>query len=218
MLIDPTEQTLRAKLVAVMQQMAESGMNRGTSGNASARYGKGLLITPSGVPSERLTPELIVRLDESGQAASGGLNPSSEWQMHMGIYLQRPEARAVVHCHSRYATILACAGRTIPSLHYMVGVSGRATIPLAPYELFGSQALADAVLATLDGGLACLMANHGLIALGRDLDRALVIAEQVEEQAAVYWGALLIGGPTLLSKEQMYAVFEQFKAYRGYRQ
>jgi L-fuculose-phosphate aldolase len=215
---DPTEQTLRAKLVSVMRRMTESGLNRGTSGNASARWGEGLLITPSGVPSEQITPESIVRLDASGRAEAGSLKPSSEWQMHQGIYLQRADAQAVVHCHSRYATTLACAGRTIPSLHYMVGVSGKTTIPLAPYALFGSQALADTVLASLAGGLACLMANHGLITLGRDLDRALVIAEQVEEQAAVYWGTLLIGGPTLLSSQQMAEVFEQFKAHRGYRQ
>ena len=215
---DPTEQDLRAKLVSVMRRMTETGLNRGTSGNASARCGEGLLITPSGVPPEQITPESIVRLDASGRAEPGGLKPSSEWQMHLGIYLQRADAQAVVHCHSRYATILACAGKTIPCLHYMVGVSGKTTIPLAPYELFGSRALADAVLASLDGGLACLMANHGLITLGRDLDRALVIAEQVEEQAAVYWGTLLIGGPTLLSAAQMDEVFAQFKAYRGYRQ
>ena len=214
---DPTEQALKAKLVAVMRQMTESGLNRGTSGNASARCGEGLLVTPSGIPPHELTPELIVRLDASGRADPGSLKPSSEWQMHLGIYQQRADAQAVVHCHSRYATILACADRTIPCLHYMVGVSGKTTIPLAPYALFGSRALADAVLATLDGGLACLMANHGLITLGRDLDRALAIAEQVEEQAAVYWGTLLIGGPTLLSSQQMDEVFEQFKGYRGYR-
>ena len=215
---DATEQALRVQLASVMRQMTQSGLNRGTSGNASARCGDGLLITPSGVPTAQITPESVVRLDADGRAEPGSLKPSSEWQMHQGIYLQRPDAQAVVHCHSRYATILACSGRTIPCLHYMVGVSGKTTIPLAPYELFGSRALADAVLASLDGGMACLMANHGLITLGRDLDRALVIAEQVEEQAAVYWGTLLIGGPILLSSEQMDAVFTQFKAYRGYRQ
>jgi L-fuculose-phosphate aldolase len=215
---DQQEQSLRAKIVSVMQQMTERGMNRGTSGNASARLGDGLLITPTGVPTEQLTPEAIVRLDANGRADPGSLKPSSEWQMHLGIYVRRADAQAIVHCHSRYATILACSGRTIPSLHYMVGVSGKNTIPLAPYALFGSRALADAVITTLDGGLACLMANHGQITLGRDLDRASMIAEQVEEQAAVYWGTLAISEPTLLSPEQMSEVFEQFKAYRGYRQ
>jgi len=214
---DSTEQSLREKLVWTMRQLSERGMNPGTSGNASARCGNGMLITPSGVPPERIKPESIVRFDADGTPAPGSLKPSTEWQMHLGIYRQRSEANGVVHCHSRYATILACAGRTIPSLHYMVGVSGKTTIPLCPYAVFGSQALADLVLATLDGGNGCLMANHGLITLGRDLDRALMIAEQVEEQAAVYWGTLLIGGPKLLSSEQMEEVFEHFKMHRGYR-
>ena len=193
-------------------------MNRGTSGNASARFRDGLLITPSGIPPTQLEPEAIVYLDEQGRASRGALKPSSEWQMHRDIYIGRPDAMGIVHCHSRYATTLACAGRPIPSMHYMVGVSGKSTVPLAPYALFGSPALARAVIDTLDGGLACLMANHGLIALGRDVDRALVIAEQIEEQAAVYWGALLVGGPTLLSTAQMDEVFAQFESYRGYRQ
>jgi L-fuculose-phosphate aldolase len=214
---DSTEQALRAKLVWAMRQLSDKGMNPGTSGNESVRYGDGMLITPSGVPPERITPESIVRLDADGRPEPGSLKPSTESQMHLGIYRQRPEANGVVHCHSRHATILACAGRTIPSLHYMVGVSGKTTIPLCPYAVFGSQALADLVLATLDGGNACLMANHGLIALGRDLERALMTAEQVEEQAAVYWGTLLIGGPKLLSSEQMEEVFEHFKMHRGYR-
>src|ERR1700738_1891633 len=106
---DLTEQVSRAKLVSVMRQMTESGLNRGTSGNASVRCGDGLLMTPSGIPPEDLTPESIVRLDASGRAEPGSLKPSSEWQMHLGIYLQRADAQAVVHCHSRYATILACA-------------------------------------------------------------------------------------------------------------
>jgi len=215
---DQHEHALRAKLVSVMRHMTERGMNPGTSGNASARLSEGLLITPSGVATDQITPESLVRLDSNGHVISGNLKPSSEWQMHLAIYMRRPDVQAVVHCHSRYATILACSGRTIPSLHYMVGVSGKTTIPLAPYAVFGSQALADKVIETLDGGLACLMSNHGLITLGRDLDRAMVIAEQVEEQAAVYWGTLMIGGPTLLSPDQMEEVFEQFKAHRGYRQ
>ncbi len=211
------EDALRTKLVWVMAQLTERGMNRGTSGNASARLGEGMLITPSGVPAPELAPDLIVRVEKSGAVASGALRPSSEWQMHHEIYRDRLDAMAIVHCHSRYATTLACAGHAIPAVHYMVGVSGKSTIPLAPYALFGSPELARGVVETLGGGLACLMANHGLITLGRDLDRALVIAEQVEEQAAVYFGTLLIGGPTLLTDQQMGAVFEQFKGYRGYR-
>jgi L-fuculose-phosphate aldolase len=133
--------------------------------------------------------------------------------MHAGLYARRPDVGAVVHCHSRHATILACAGRPIPALHYMVGVSGRASVPLAPYRPFGSIELADAVADAMEGGMACLMANHGLIAVGRSLGRALAIAEEMEEQAAVYCGTLAIGGPNLLTDEQMADIFQRFKGY-----
>ena len=207
------EASLREQIVGVMRAMGERGLNRGTSGNVSARCVEGLLVTPSGVIPDRLTSESIVLLDADGVPEPGAPKPSSEWRMHAGLYARRPDVGAVVHCHSRYATILACAGRAIPSFHYMVGVSGRASIPVAPYETFGTTSLAEAVARTLDGGFACLMANHGQIVAAPDLDRALAIAEEIEEQAAVYWGTLAIGGPNILDDAQMSAVFEQFHGY-----
>ena len=206
-------QQLREELVAVMQRMDATGLNRGTTGNASVRAGETLLITPTSVPADELTAEAIVELDAQGRPVDAGRRPSSEWQMHLGIYMRRPDAQAVVHCHSRFASILACCGRAIPSLHYMVGVSGRSTIPLAPYACFGSVELAERVIETLDGGFACLMANHGQIAIGSNLRRALAVALELEEQSAIYWGSLAIGGPRLLSEEQMTEVFAKFKNY-----
>ncbi len=204
---------LRRQLVQVMRAMAERGLNRGTSGNVSARRGAGMLVTPSGVTPDRLTPETMVEVDGDGCAAPGALKPSSEWRMHHGLYARRGDVQAVVHCHARHATILACAGRPIPPMHYMVAVGGKTSIPLAPYATFGTDALAEGVAAALDGGFACLMANHGLIVASTSLERALAIAEEVEEQAAVYWGTLAIGGPNLLSDAQMGEVFEQFQGY-----
>jgi L-fuculose-phosphate aldolase len=206
-------QQLREDLVAVMQRMEATGLNRGTTGNASVRAGDVLLITPTSIPADELTPEAIVELDAQGRPVDPARRPSSEWQMHLGIYMRRPDAQAVVHCHSRFASILACCGRAIPSLHYMVGVSGRSTIPVAPYACFGSPELAEKVIETLDGGLACLMANHGQIAIGNSLRRAFAVALEVEEQSAIYWGSLAIGGPTLLSDEQMTEVFAKSKNY-----
>ncbi len=208
-----TLQQLREELVAVMQRMEASGLNRGTTGNASVRAGDALLITPTSVPADELTPEAIVELDAQGEPVDPARRPSSEWQMHLGIYMRRPDVQAVVHCHSRFASILACCGRAIPSLHYMVGVSGRSTIPMAPYACFGSVELAERVIETLDGGFACLMANHGQIAIGSSLRRAFAVALEVEEQSAIYWGSLAIGGPKLLSDEQMTEVFARFKNY-----
>ena len=129
----PTELEARASLVRIMRAMDAKGLNRGTSGNVSMRWGEGLLVTPSGVVPDDLTPESIVLLDADGRAPAGALKPSSEWRMHAGILARRPDARAVVHCHARYATILACARKPIPAVHYMVGVSGGSSVPVAPF-------------------------------------------------------------------------------------
>ena len=208
-----TEQELREQLVDVMAKMAVRGLNKGTSGNCSARLGDGMLITPSGVVPEALTPESMVYVDKDGTPVAGGLAPSSEWRMHKGILDRRPDANGVVHCHSHYATVLACAHLPIPSVHYMVGVSGGPTIEIAPYHMFGSAELAAGVIETLDGRYACLMANHGQIAIAPTLARALAIAEQLEEQAGIYWGTLAIGGPKLLTGAQMDDIQVAFRKY-----
>ncbi|PKP78818.1 MAG: class II aldolase [Alphaproteobacteria bacterium HGW-Alphaproteobacteria-3] len=206
------EETLRQGLVTVMREMDASGLNHGTAGNASARLGEHFLVTPSGIPAGQLTPDSIVEIDLSGKY-EGSFRPTSEWRMHAGLLAGRPDVNAVVHCHSQYATTLACANKPIPPLHYMTAVSGGAEILVAPYALFGSAELADAVIATLKGRRACLMANHGQIALGRSLPEALMIAREVEVQASFYYGTLAIGGPTLLSSEQMEAVVGAFLSY-----
>lgn len=194
--------------------MARSGLNRGTSGNISARLGEGMLVTASGVVPEALTPSSMVYVGPAGERREGELKPSSEWRMHQGLLRRRPDMTAVVHCHARYCTILACLGRPIPPIHYMVGVSGASSVPVAPYARFGSEALAEGVAAAMgQGGRACLMANHGLVALGVGLRMALAIAEEIEEQAAVYWGALAIGQPNQLTDRQMDEVFAGFRGY-----
>nr|WP_255696844.1 class II aldolase/adducin family protein [Sandaracinobacteroides sayramensis] len=204
---------MREALVATMRALDAKGLNRGTSGNVSARWGDGMLVTPSGIVPDELTPGQMVHVLPDGSTPEGSHRPSSEWRMHMGIYQRRADAGAVVHCHARHATTLACAGKPIPPLHYMVAVSGGASVPVAPYATFGSDELAREVVSTLDGRRACLMANHGLIALGPSLRHALAIAEEVEEQAAVYWGTLAIGGPVLLNDAQMADVLQAFARY-----
>lgn len=208
-----TEDQLRARMAEVMKAMDVRGLNRGTSGNVSARCGDAMLVTPSGVPPERLTGDQMVLVQPDGSTPQGGLRPSSEWRMHQQILNRRPDAHAVVHCHSRHATILACAGREIPSVHYMVAVGGGSSVPVAPYATFGSVELAEAVVETLDGRAAALMANHGQIVVARNLDAALAIAEEIEEQAAVYWGTLAIGGPKLLGEDEMNLILQRFRSY-----
>jgi len=208
-----TEAGLREKMAQVMKAMDARGLNRGTSGNLSARWGEAMLVTPSGVAPDRLTGEMMVLVQPDGSTAEGAPRPSSEWRMHQQILNRRPDANAVVHCHSRHATILACAGREIPSMHYMVAVGGGSSVPVAPYATFGSVELAEAVVETLDGRSAALMANHGQIVVARNLDAALSITEEIEEQAAVYWGTLAIGGPKLLSEDEMGVILQRFKGY-----
>ena len=207
-----SEEELRGLLVAVMKEMDASGLNSGTAGNASVRLGDRFLVTPSGIPAGRLTPDTIVNLDRNG-TYEGEIRPTSEWRMHVGLLAGRPDINAVVHCHSRFATTLACANKPIPPLHYMTAVSGGFEISLAPYALFGSEELAQSVIVTLDGRRACLMANHGQIALGRTPEEALMIAREVEVQASYYYGTLAIGGPTLLSQDNMTAVLGAFANY-----
>jgi L-fuculose-phosphate aldolase len=207
------ENALRRRMVEVMQAMDERGLNRGTSGNVSARCGEGMLVTPSGIPAGRLQPEHMVLIQSDGSTAKGSLKPSSEWRMHQGILDRRPDVGAVVHCHSRHATILACANKPIPAVHYMVAVSGGTSVPVAPYATFGSPELAEVVVEALDGRYATLMANHGQIVAAPNLDYALAIAEEIEEQAAVYWGTLAIGGPTLLADAEMNHILQRFKSY-----
>ncbi len=208
-----TEDAARISIVNAMRAMDARGLNRGTSGNVSVRFGEGMLVTPSGVTPDRLTPDLIVFMDAAGIPAAGSARPSSEWQMHFGLYRRRPDAGAIVHCHARHSTILACAHKEIPPLHYMVAVSGGASVPVAPYATFGAEELADAVARTLEGRYACLMANHGLIALAPGLPMAMAIAEEIEEQAAVYCGTLAIGGPQLLAETEMSRILEAFRGY-----
>ena len=207
------ENKLREQITEVMQAMDARGLNRGTSGNVSARLGSSLLVTPTGIPPSALRPEHIVLVDAEGHFDPDVMRPSSEWRMHQQLLALRPDVNAVVHCHSRHATMLACAHREIPPLHYMVAVSGGASIPVAPYATFGSAELAESVIATLDGRYAALMANHGQVVIAPSLNHALLIAEEVEEQAAIYWGTLAIGGPALLSDDEMSRIMDRFKTY-----
>ena len=188
------------------------GLNSGTSGNVSVRVPDGLLITPSGVAGDALTAADMVFIDLDGNAA-GARAPSTEWPFHLGILTARPEIDAVIHTHSDYATALACLGRAIPAFHYMVAAAGGADIRCAAYATMGSQALSAGAIAALEGRRACLLANHGVIALGADPAAALDLARQVEVLARQYCLALGAGTPSILSDAEMRNVLEKFAAY-----
>lgn len=203
----------REALCEAMRALVANGLNRGTAGNVSVRTSEGFLVTPSGVKPKRLVPEAMVRMSASGEVLEAGMRPSSEWRFHKDIYATRPDAGAVVHVHSAYAAALACRRLGIPAFHYMIAVAGGDSIRCAEYATFGTQALSDAALVALAGRRACLLANHGLIALGRDLEAALDLAFEVEELAHQYTLASLHGAPVLLSAADMQEVMEQFKDY-----
>lgn len=208
---------LREHLLTISGKLCELGLNRGTSGNVSVRDGAGFLVTPAGMTVEEMTPHDMVWMNLDGKV-QGERQPSSEWRFHRDILQARPEVGAVIHTHAMFATTLACLHREIPPFHYMIAVAGGDTIRCAPYALFGSQALSDAALSALQDRKACLLANHGMIAVGRDLDQALSVAVEVETLCEQYWRALQAGEPKLLSAEQMTEVMEQFKGYGSWKQ
>ena len=205
-------------LLSISQKLAQLGLNKGTSGNASVRCDGGFLVTPSGMAVEDMTPSSMVQMRFDGsfelQADSNAKKPSSEWRFHRDILASYPEINAVIHTHSMFATTLACLHKDIPPFHYMIAVAGGDTIRCAPYALFGSQALSDKALLALTDRKACLLANHGMIALGADLDDALAVTVEVENLCEQYWRILQVdANPPLLSEDEMYEVFQQFKGY-----
>ena len=209
-----TELQLRRQIIATALRMNSLGINRGTSGNVSTRWKKGLLVTPSGLPYEETKPGAIVFIDEKA-TAKGRRRPSSEWRFHFDIYQRNNEVNAVVHTHSSFATTLACLGMEVPAFHYMVAVAGGNSIRCAPYATFGTQTLSDNALKALEGRKACLLANHGMIATGENLKGALALAVEVEALCEQYWRALQIGRPNLLSDDEMVVVVEKFKIYHA---
>ena len=203
---------LRMRIVATARKMNALGINRGKSGNVSARIDAGFLITPSALAYDETKPDDVVAVDLDGNA-TGRRRPSSEWRFHRDIYAARTEVAAIVHSHSPFATALACLDRDIPAFHYMVAVAGGSDIRCAPYATFGTQGLSDHVLAALEGRNACLLSHHGMIALGASLESALALAVEVETLAEMYWRALSIGAPMLLGEEEMRTIVDKFVAY-----
>ena len=208
----PSERALREGIVAAARRLDALGLNRGTSGNVSVRFGAGLLITPSGMPSDAMGPDDIVPLDADG-APSGPLRPSSEWRFHRDILRARPEIGAVVHAHPDHATAFAICGQDIPAVHYMIAAAGGPTIRCAPYATFGTAELSARAVAALEGRSACLLANHGMIATGPTLDRALWLAAEVETLCRQYAAALAVGRPVVLPDDEIARVVALFADY-----
>lgn len=203
----------RQQLLDISHRLVELGLNRGTAGNASVRYGDGLLITPSALPVSEMTAASMVYMDLDGNVLQGG-KPSSEWRFHRDILAARPEIGAVIHTHSINATTIACLRKDVPPVHYMIAMAGGDHIRCTPYTVFGEQELSDYALEALRDRKACLLGNHGMIALGTDLADALAVTVEVEFVCEIYWRTLQAGEPQILSAQQMYEVQQKFVDYK----
>lgn len=208
------EQQLRQQLIDYAIKLNSSGLTQGKSGNISIRFDNGFLITPTALSYQQLTIEDIVHLQLDGlPAIEGQRKPSSEWRFHCDLYQHRDDINAVVHAHPDYCTALACTSRAIPAFHYMVAIAGGDDIPLAPYALFGTEQLSHNVVTALKQRQACLIENHGLIAIGSTLSESFHLALEVETLAKQYCEAIKLGDIKLLSKQQMTEVIAKFKTY-----
>lgn len=208
------EAALRTEVVACARELDASGLNRGSSGNVSARCGDALLITPSAVPARELEPDMLalMPLDGSGNW-DGPLKPSSEWRLHCDLLRSRSDFNAVVHTHSPFATILSIARKPIPAVHYMMAAFGGPEIRCSDYACYGTAALSDAVLRTLGDMAGCLMGNHGMIVGGPSLRRAAWLAHELEALAHQYFHILQIGGGHVLSVEDLAETAKGFASY-----
>jgi L-fuculose-phosphate aldolase len=207
-----SDRAKRQSIIDACLRMNELGINQGTSGNISLRHDDGMLITPTGTPYETMQPEQIVFMRLDGTVETNQ-RPSSEWRFHRDILKARPEVNAVVHAHPPYSTILAIMGMAIPAVHYMIACAGGDTIRCAPYATFGTEELSQHAVAALEDRSACLLAHHGMIAVGASLDRAMWLAVEVETLARQYHGCLQIGTPPLLPRAEIENVMGRMAGY-----
>lgn len=207
------ELAARQEVIDTALAMSRLGLSPGRSGNVSRRWEGGMLITPSGMAYDAIGPSDVVFVAEDGSVATGQRTPSSEWRFHLSAYAARPDMGGVVHTHSMHATVLACAGRSIPAFHYMVAIAGGRDIPLTPYATFGTKRLARHVAKGLEKRNACLMANHGQIAIGATCAKALDLAGEVEILSEQYWKVLCLGAPIVLDDDEMDEVLARFASY-----
>ncbi|WP_320677317.1 class II aldolase/adducin family protein [Prochlorococcus sp. MIT 1300] len=211
---------MREEIVDMARRINALGLNQGASGNIACRTPAGMLVTPSAKPYETMSPSDVLEISLSGSIISRPtdeksrktLRPSSEWRLHAHILSERPEVNSVLHCHSAFATAIACHGRDIPSFHYMIAIAGGNNIRCAPYQTFGTEELSSVAVKALKDRFACLLAHHGQVALGKTLNQALNIALEVESLSKVYLNSLIIGEPKKLSDVEMKRVLDKINS------
>lgn len=205
----------RTKIIELCLYMNSSGLNQGTSGNISAAHDGSMLITPSGIPYEKLEPQHIAKMPIASESSKweGPYKPSSEWHFHRAILNSNPSFGAVVHTHSMFSTILSMAHTEIPACHYMIAAFGGSTVRCADYSTFGTAELSAGILQAMHERSACLMGNHGMVAAGSDLDKAMWSAVELETLASQYYHAKMAGDVQLLADDEISLIVEKFKSY-----
>jgi L-fuculose-phosphate aldolase len=208
------EQEARTAIVDVVLRLDAAGLNHGITGNVSVRIDGGMLVTPTGIRAHDLRPEdMVALLDDGSPRDPGGRLPTSEWRLHVALY-RRPSVGAIVHTHSLEATAAATRRVHVPAVHYVVAAFGGTILPCAAYATYGSQELADSVAATLgDRYTACLMANHGAVAVAAGLQAAVSRVQDVEWLCGVWRRAKEMGGPVVIDDAELARVAERFRTY-----
>jgi L-fuculose-phosphate aldolase len=206
----------RTQIVELGVELERIGILDLTAGNISVRVGDdAIAITPSGIAYGDTTPsDIVVCALADGAVLEGARVPSSELALHRAVYAARPEAGAIVHTHSPYATAMAVLRRPIPAVHYVISHLGTTEVPVVDYATYGTQELAENAFAGLAGATkALLLANHGTVTLGSNLAEAALNARVLEILAATYWRALAVGSPVILSEAQIENVIERHTSY-----
>lgn len=204
---------LRKSVIRACQEMNAKGLNQGTSGNISVRFGDGMLITPSGIDYDQMQPDELVFVSNDGKYDHDKV-PSSEWRFHLASYRARPDANAVVHNHALNSAIISILNKPIPAIHYMIATAGGTDIPVVEYATYGTQELSDYVEAGLKTRKAILLRHHGMIATGASLAKAMWLAVEVETLAKMYLGLLQVtDNPPCLSDKDIQTVLSKIENY-----
>lgn len=209
------ERELRQQIIDHCLAMNASGLNQGTSGNISVRLGDDMLVSPSGIAYHTLKPEMIATMaigDDSG-SWTGPLKPSTEWHFHQALLRDRPDANAVVHAHPTYCTTLAILRKDIPACHYMIAAFGGNNVRCSGYATYGTKSLSDLAVEAMQDRTACLLGNHGMIAIGDTLPKAMWRAVELETIARQYYLSLQIGEPVILSDANVEETLSKFSTY-----
>ena len=209
---------LKSEVIKYSKKLNITNLSALRSGNISARAKEkgvdGFYITPSGRKYSSLKTKDIIFVSLKGVYDKKKGKPSSEWRFHQDIYVNKKEAKAIVHAHSTCATAVSTHQKSIPAFHYMVAVAGGEDIKCSKYATFGTKNLSKNIIKALNNRTACLIANHGQVAFGENLEKTFELAQEIENICHQYINSLRIGIPKILSKKEMKIVLEKFKNYK----